>query len=948
MVGSDKEGMVLGALTRRGALVTTFLCLAFVALSSSASASQGQPTTPRLQPRIGNALGIVPPVNDEGKTAFEPGEGGIFNAVTYHGGPTMTGGITVHTIFWAPSGYSFQGSPGTGIPSYVGMIQQFYSDVAADSGKTTNVFSTEPQYSMGTTPGNITPGAYQIAYNPATDSIADTDAYPAGGCVSPQDTKACVTDAQVQAEVDHVITTTGGSRGLHDLWYVFLPPDVDECIFPGVCDTTAFGGYHSLSNLGHGVAIYAITGDPLIETDSVYSFPHPEGNPDAEVTVDIAAHETNEAMTDPTGTGYMDPNGYEMADKCEFGPARGTPLGFTNGQPFNQVINGHDYWIQEMWSNADGGCVQQTSKTSSPLPLPQVSLTQFSSTVSGNTENNTAGIQVKVFLVRATPSGSPVTVAVGSGTTAADGSWSATLSGSHAVGDDRDQIVIDYSGSGAPANQTILTGNGGDPFTESGWTGWTAMDEGVALTNSDPALGNNPSLSFGPCFQTGVLTFTGASAADRTATDFCGTASDVAETPLSAPVGAGTAVVMSSNDNRAFAGSDLPGGGNQVGGLVDLKIPVGEPDSAPNFAGDLPGFIPTGFPVCTADLGAQAVSCSGLVPGRSYTLTDGAAVHHGTADGTGTVAQPMAVKRGDAIALSNGSRTLTTLHVANLRVDISGDSSTVAGGTCSPGQYWGGPLTSAPLSGLAGEPTAEFGGGALTGAICPFSGSPAGLPTDAIAQTDERSGGQTVTEVADVANTSPLDGETMYGSFTAMALASDGSSPIGLAVAPASGGKAVFTSSNVDTANGAAVKGLAPGNYLATWTVRDANGDTRTVTTHFLEQPGAVGPRGPRGRRGKPGPTPKVHCKLVGRKHRRIVCRVSFAKKANAHGVLRMRIARGSSVAALGHARLRHGAATVNMRQLRPLSGRSWWMTFVLHLGHARAAQTIRTRLLVV
>ncbi len=371
-MGSNKEGAHLGALTRRGALVTTLLCLAFTALSSSASASRGTTSTPAFHPRIGNAMGLVPPVPDQGKKGFEPGEGGIFTAVTYHSGPTMTGGITVHTIFWAPSGFSFQGSPGAGIPSYTGMVQQFYTDVAADSGKTTNVFSVEPQFGMGTSPGHVTPGAYQITYNAGTDSITDTDPYPAGGCSSPEDTRACVTDQQVQNEVDHVITTTGGSRGLHDMWYVFLPPDVDECISPGVCDTTAFGGYHSLSNLGHGVTIYAVTGDPLIETDGVYSAPHPEGNPDAEVTIDIAAHETNEAMSDPTGTGYMDPDGYEIGDKCEFGPQRGTPLGFTSsGQPFNQVINGHDYWIQEMWSNADSGCVQQTAKTTAHCPCPR-------------------------------------------------------------------------------------------------------------------------------------------------------------------------------------------------------------------------------------------------------------------------------------------------------------------------------------------------------------------------------------------------------------------------------------------------------------------------------------------------------------------------------------------------------------------------------------------------
>ena len=60
--------------------------------------------------------------------------------------------------------------------------------------------------------------------------------------------------------------------------------------------------------------------------------------------MDIANHETNEAMTDPTGIGWMDPNGYEVADKCEFGPQHGTPLGFaTDGSPYNQVINGDKY-----------------------------------------------------------------------------------------------------------------------------------------------------------------------------------------------------------------------------------------------------------------------------------------------------------------------------------------------------------------------------------------------------------------------------------------------------------------------------------------------------------------------------------------------------------------------------------------------------------------------------
>ena len=227
---------------------------------------------------------------------------------------------------------------------------------------------SRPQYGSGTS-GAPTSGNYTINYSdgggtPQTFRVAgqqsqrherlilDTDPYPAAGngtnpdgtpqCSSPQDAKACIMDAELQNEVDKIVqATTGTPRGLDNLWYVFLPPDVDECITLDVCGTNDFGGYHSLSDVGDGVTIYALTIDPIIEAGAIAQGADPEGNPDAEVAADIADHETNEAMTDPTGVGWMDPNGYEVGDKCEFGPQRGTPLGFAaDGSPYNQVISG--------------------------------------------------------------------------------------------------------------------------------------------------------------------------------------------------------------------------------------------------------------------------------------------------------------------------------------------------------------------------------------------------------------------------------------------------------------------------------------------------------------------------------------------------------------------------------------------------------------------------------
>ena len=131
---------------------------------------------------------------------------------------------------------------------------------------------------------------------------------------------------QVQRELDNLIGATG-PRGMSNVWFVLLPPDVDECISLGSCGTTAFAGYHSEFDLGHGLTIYSAIPDPQIEFTPPPGS-DPEGNPEAEETIDTVAHETVEAVTDPVGNGWMDPNGFETADKCENGPQQGTPLGY--------------------------------------------------------------------------------------------------------------------------------------------------------------------------------------------------------------------------------------------------------------------------------------------------------------------------------------------------------------------------------------------------------------------------------------------------------------------------------------------------------------------------------------------------------------------------------------------------------------------------------------------
>ena len=370
--------------------------------------SGNAPAGTTFQPRVGGALGLFPSYANTDIATGAP------TAVDYNGGAVMAANVTVHTIFWAPSGYSFTAG-------YEALVKQFLTDAAAASGTTSNVFSVLREYGQQTGTATAVPGSYSIAYDATSDSIDDVDPYPSsGGCASPSGVPTCLTDGQVQAEIDAV--APADERGLGNLWFVLLPADVDECITAGSCGTNSFAGYHEAMDRAGGVTIYGVIIDPIVEI-VLPPGGDPEGNPDAEATIDTVAHETVEAITDPEGTGWEDPNGFEVGDKCEVGPQIGNPLGYAaNGSPYDQLIGGHEYLIQEMWSNDDGGCVQRTTQTASPLPLPQIDLTQFSSTVSGNIGANTAGVSVTVAVYRerpgaTTPASSGATTPASSGAT---------------------------------------------------------------------------------------------------------------------------------------------------------------------------------------------------------------------------------------------------------------------------------------------------------------------------------------------------------------------------------------------------------------------------------------------------------------------------------------------------------------------------------------------------
>ena len=84
------------------------------------------------------------------------------------------------------------------------------------------------------------------------------------------------------------------------------------------------------------------------------------------------SHEHNEAITDPFGNAWLDSSGDEIADICAWN--FGTPLGTaSNGQPYNQLINGHEYELQQDYSNDGSRCLQRYIGLPANTSAPSVS-----------------------------------------------------------------------------------------------------------------------------------------------------------------------------------------------------------------------------------------------------------------------------------------------------------------------------------------------------------------------------------------------------------------------------------------------------------------------------------------------------------------------------------------------------------------------------------------------
>lgn len=292
--------------------------------------------------------------------AHGPGGGGSTSKnLIFHGGSVLSPGNTVYAIYWSPSGWRYPVSSG-----YQSLINRFYGDVAHDTtaGLSTNVYYSDTQYgagvygstavTLGSLANNSTFGGY----------LVDTTALPASGCRD-RATSVCVTDAQIVSEINADLSksdwksASGSSIGAPsgsgtNIFFMFTAQGVGSC-YGSSCSFTQWCAYHS----SYGSLLYANM--PFADTvssacDAGYH-PNYSVDPYADATINVSSHEHNESITDPFGSAWYNSSGYEDGDLCAWN--FGTALGGSGSSTYNQVINGHDYELQQEWSNASSNCV---------------------------------------------------------------------------------------------------------------------------------------------------------------------------------------------------------------------------------------------------------------------------------------------------------------------------------------------------------------------------------------------------------------------------------------------------------------------------------------------------------------------------------------------------------------------------------------------------------------
>ena len=279
-------------------------------------------------------------------------------ALLYNGGPVMRS-VTTYAIFWSPA--TLQTGAATGFSSAYSNVQTAFLSLYPGHG----IANNNTQYYMTQRVG-LLPYTYYIQNTGSFGgSYVDTSAYPASGCSSSETPGACLSDAQIQAEIQKVMTLKGWTGGLNKMFFLYTSSGEGSCAGFG-CAYSSYCAYHSYFYRGSTPVIYG--NEPYADSRcQLWSATSPNGDPAADAAASVTSHELTEAITDPLLNAWYSASGEEIGDLCAWNYGTNTWDGGSANQSWFEFIGGlyligHGpvgfFELQQEYDNHVAGCVQ--------------------------------------------------------------------------------------------------------------------------------------------------------------------------------------------------------------------------------------------------------------------------------------------------------------------------------------------------------------------------------------------------------------------------------------------------------------------------------------------------------------------------------------------------------------------------------------------------------------
>jgi len=277
---------------------------------------------------------------------------------TYNSGPLMTGTSHVYFIWYG----DWSSNTATSVlPSFISNLSgSSYMNIVTSYSTGPYTIGNQVQYMGGAFVNSTSNSSIYTAYGTNLDGTAG-DTTPASGYSG--------TISQIVAGV--LAANSSWATDTNGIFDVLTAQSISVSSFNS--GGTTFCGWHYSTNWGKSSLgnQYGFIGDPTGTSCTNYAPSH--NSPDAtnigaDVMTGTIAHELFETVTDPTGRGWFDSNGKEIADVCE--PIFGT-LSTSNGQNYNTTLNGTNYDVPEIWLNqGSGACSLSLALSSSSTPEP--------------------------------------------------------------------------------------------------------------------------------------------------------------------------------------------------------------------------------------------------------------------------------------------------------------------------------------------------------------------------------------------------------------------------------------------------------------------------------------------------------------------------------------------------------------------------------------------------